>query len=147
MILLENWLIFPQCRRSVSIAFDNRQKSRNTRRTTHESCCYGFVRNRIENVEKKLVPIIRLSGAKQYCPRAEVCLKISTGKDKTGVSIYRGVSDQCFSSWCILKGKLDPFKFSIGVITAWHTSSPKRIYFVIELYKQFFNIRSAGIKR
>lgn len=53
--------------------------------------------------------IIRPSGAKQYCPRAEFCLKISTGKDKTGVSIYRGVLEQCFSCWCIFRNKLGTF--------------------------------------
>lgn len=54
--------------------------------------------NRMEKVKKRRVSILRFSGAKQYCPRAVVCLKISTGKDKTGVSIYRGVLEQCFSS-------------------------------------------------
>lgn len=49
-------------------------------------------------MKKRRVSILRFSGAKQYCPRAVVCLKISTGKDKTGVSIYRGVLEQCFSS-------------------------------------------------
>lgn len=57
--------------------------------------------------KKASIDILRFSGAKQYCPRAVVCLKISTGKDKTGVSIYRGVLEQCFSCGFIFDDKLE----------------------------------------